>query len=81
VLVTTINAVFKIIAFKLVHKMKLKTVSGECNVSMVTVYVLTFFNTAVLLLMLCANFSESKIGILKNLLSVGKRSDWDTAWY
>ena len=61
--------------------MKLKTVSGECNVSMVTVYVLTFFNTAVLLLMLCANFSESKIGILKDLLSVGKRSDWDTAWY
>lgn len=48
---------------------------------MITVYLLTFFNTAILIIMLNANFNESSNGVLKFLFSAGKRADWDTEWY
>jgi hypothetical protein len=31
--------------------------------------------------MLSANFSESHFEFLKQLLSVGRRTDWDSEWY
>jgi hypothetical protein len=48
---------------------------------MITAFLITFFNTAILNLMLTANFNESEIPFLRELLSVGKRTDWDSKWY
>ena len=48
---------------------------------MITAFLITFFNTAILNLMLTANFQESNYTFLRFLLYAGNRTDWDTKWY
>lgn len=81
IVVSTINAIFKKVALHSITMLKLSTKSNECNVMMLTVYVMTFFNTAVLIVLLHSNFSESKWAWLKFFFSSGKQSDWNTEWY
>lgn len=65
----------------LVKHLKLTTKSSESYVMMITAFLITFFNTAILNLMLTANFQESNYTFLKFLLYAGNRTDWDTKWY
>lgn len=38
---------------------------------MLVQFIITFFNTALLVMLLTANFSESDVGVLRNYFSVG----------
>jgi len=43
---------------------------------MLVQFVITFFNTAILVMLLTTNFSESKFGILRDYFSVGDQTDF-----
>jgi hypothetical protein len=79
--VATINFAFKFVVKKLVKYMHFDTKSAESNANTMAIFLLTFFNSTVLLLLLNANFSETKLPFIADLFTAGKREDWDSKWY
>lgn len=47
---------------------------------MIMTFILTFCNTALLIIILDANFSESSIALLRTLFT-GQHTDWGSGWY
>lgn len=48
---------------------------------MLFVFCLSFFNTALLILIVNCNFSESENPVLRRFLSIGAYTDFNTKWY
>lgn len=65
----------------IVKSLRTKTISTESSWIMHFVFWITFFNTAVILLILNCNFIESKDPLLKKLLSIGRQTDFNSDWY
>lgn len=80
VVISVINEVLKYVVYLLVRRLRYNTKSGEGNAMMITLFVLTFVNTAVLLILENTNFSESDFEILRNL-DVGDHTDMNPEWY
>lgn len=78
--ISVINEVLKYVVFLLVKRLKYDTRSGEGNAMMITLTLLTFVNTAVLLILENTNFSESSIPFLAEL-DVGVHTDMNSEWY
>ena len=60
IVISVINEILKYLVWLLVKRLKYQTKSSEGNAMMITLFVLTFVNTAVLLILENTNFSESE---------------------
>ena len=65
----------------LVTNLRIGTKSGESNTMMLVQFLLNFVNTAVIVILLNANFSESNIPWIRNYFSVGTETDFNQKWY
>ena len=57
VVITVVNIVIRTLCIFMIKKVGYKTISGEISAIMVTIFIATFFNTAILLLLADANLS------------------------
>jgi hypothetical protein len=79
IVISVINEILKYLVWLLVKRLKYQTKSSEGNAMMITLFVLTFVNTAVLLILENTNFSESESWLSE--LDVGQHTDMDSEWY
>ncbi len=57
------------------------TLSGQMKSNQIGIFLTTFFNSGILVLLSTANFSEHKIPILSTYLKDGAYTDFHSAWY
>jgi hypothetical protein len=78
--INIINVILKLIIIKLVESMREDTKSEQMNSIKVAVFLAQFFNTGLLLLLSCANLSETNIPLLKGFFK-GPYTDFNSAWF
>lgn len=81
ILITLVNMLFKKVVFPLVKMLSLHTVSSENRYMMITTFLLTLFDSAILIVFLNWNFSDSEFEFLRENLTSGNQVDWGTEWY
>ena len=81
ILVNFINILFKDFSFSRVTKLRLHLVSHSNAMMFLITYFLTFFNSAVIVVLLNWNLSSSQFWILNNYLTSGHQDDWDSEIY
>lgn len=81
VVITVVNIMIRTLCIFMIKKVGYWTVTGEITAIMVTVYIMTFFNTAVLLLLADANLGQIKVlGWIPGLQG-GVFPDLTEQWY
>ncbi|CDW91100.1 UNKNOWN [Stylonychia lemnae] len=78
--INIVNTILKIVLIFLITKIGEDTKSAQIRSIKVGVFVTQFFNTAILLLLSTANFSETRIPILEGI-SRGQFTDFVEEWY
>jgi|LauGreDrversion4_2_1035121.scaffolds.fasta_scaffold239304_1 hypothetical protein len=66
-----INYILRYIVIEIVRNMNYKTFSLESSRTMIAIFVIQFINTAIILLFINADLSQSGIPILDKLLVLG----------
>lgn len=79
VVITVVNIIIRSLVIFMITKVGYWTESGEIAAIMVTVYIMTFFNTAILLLLADANLKQ--IPVLSWLPLNGPFPDLTEEWY
>ena len=80
-MVSVFNHIIKVLVVSIVKSLRLKTVSVESKIIMNFVFFISFFNTGIMLYIVNINYFESDIPMLRQVLSLGKNSDFSQQWY
>jgi len=80
-IIQSVNVFLKKFVIYIIKKTKFHTVSEETSATMITVYFMQLFNTAFMVLLLEANFSEFKNPLFNFFFSQGRLTDFNEIWY
>lgn len=82
-MIVGVNFVLRIILTDLIKSLRLRQITSETNYTMVSIFVGQFVNTAILLLLNSANFTDidGGKGPLSLVFSVGNLTDFNVQWY
>ena len=75
------NFMIRTLVIKIIKSLKLRTLSQEGSSILLFVFFMTYFNTAILILIVNCNFEESKSNILRHIFSIGAYTDFNKGWY